>query len=133
MGIDSAGSGWDVVRAADRPNGGLLVDLWHHRRSSDDDDLLRSIPPDRIFSVQVSDATARASGPLVEDVQHRMLPGRGELDVVGFLRALTEMGVDAPVGVEVFDPVLVAEAGPAGAARTLHTALVDVVTQARLA
>jgi hypothetical protein len=42
------------------------------------------------------------------------------------------MGVDAPVGVEVFDPALVA-VGPGHAARELHAALVDVVTQAGLA
>ena len=128
MGIDSAATGWDVVRTADRANGGLLVDVWHHRRSSDRDDALRDIPPERIFSVQVCDATAAPLGPLVEDVQHRMLPGRGELDVVGFLRTLHEMGVTAPIGVEVFDPQLVRE-GPERAARELHASLVDVVKQ----
>src|SRR5262249_55827502 len=63
MGIDSAATAWDVVRTADRGNGGVLVDVWHHRRSSDRDDALRGIPPDRIFSVQLCDATAHPSGP----------------------------------------------------------------------
>jgi sugar phosphate isomerase/epimerase len=128
MGIGSLAAGWDVVRTADRPNGGLLVDLWHHRRSSHDDDLLESIPADRIFSVQVCDATAAPRGPLVEDVQYRMLPGRGDLDVVGFLRTLTATGVDAPIGVEVFDGELVAQ-GAEHAARELYSSLADVVTR----
>ena len=116
MGIDSAAAAWEVVRTADRPNGGLLVDLWHHRRSSADDEALRRVPADRIFSVQLCDGTAQPNGALVDDVQHRMLPGRGELDAVGFLRVLREMGVDAPVGVEVFDAALVAVGpGHAGA------------------
>ena len=46
-------------------------------------------------------------------------------------RKLAEMGVDAPLGVEVFDPALV-EVGPGHAARELHAALVDVVTRADL-
>jgi sugar phosphate isomerase/epimerase len=132
MGIASLADAWDVVRAADRPNGGLLVDLWHHRRTSTDDELLRSIPPDRIFSVQVCDATAQPIGPLEEDVTHRMLPGRGELDVVGFLRTLGDMGVDAPIGIEVFDGALVADGAP-HAARELHRVLREVVAEAGLA
>ena len=130
MGIDSLATAWDVVRTADRPNGGLLVDLWHHRRSSRDDDLLRSIPAARVFSVQVCDASAQPRGPLAEDVQHRTLPGEGELDVVGFLRTLAEMGVEAPIGVEVFDAGLVGR-GAGEAAQVLYQALHDVVTQAR--
>src|SRR5438067_13111831 len=34
----------EIVRLADRPNGGLLVDSWHHFRSGADDDGLRAIP-----------------------------------------------------------------------------------------
>jgi sugar phosphate isomerase/epimerase len=131
MGIGSLATAWDVVRTANRPNGGLLVDLWHHRRSSDDDQLLASVPPDRIFSVQVCDATAAPRAPLDEDVLYRMLPGVGDLDVVGFLRLLASMGVDAPIGIEVFDADLVAS-GANSAARGLYTALSDVVRRAGL-
>jgi len=108
MGIDSLATAWNVVRTADRRNGGLLVDVWHHRRSSHDDELLRAVPAEKIFSVQVCDATAEPLAPLAEDVQYRMLPGRGELGVVDFLRILQDRGVDAPIGIEVFDAELAA-------------------------
>ena len=130
MGIRSLAEAWDIVRTADRPNGGVLVDVWHHRRSHGDDRLLADIPPERVLSVQLCDADAEASGPLTEDVTRRTLPGRGELDVVEFVRALLASGVDAPFGVEAFDADLVAQ-GAQAAARVLHDELAAVVDAAR--
>ena len=39
--IADISTAWEVVRLADRPNAGILVDLWHHRRGGNDDDALR--------------------------------------------------------------------------------------------
>jgi sugar phosphate isomerase/epimerase len=130
MGIASLADGWDVVRTADRPNGGLLVDVWHHRRTSASDALLEEIPPERILSVQLCDAEAEPRGPLPEDVTRRTLPGRGALDVVGFVRTLLACGVAAPIGVEAFDAQLVAQGVPE-AAHVLHDELAAVVDAAR--
>jgi sugar phosphate isomerase/epimerase len=129
MTIASLQDAWEVVRTADRPNGGLLVDIWHHRRSDGDDSLLRTLPPESIFSVQLADGTAVPRGALIDDVRNRMLLGDGELDIVGFLRTLADMGVDAPVGIEVFDAELVAS-GADHAARVLYQSLHKVVAQA---
>lgn len=130
MGIRSLDEAWDIVRTADRPNGGLLVDVWHHRRSDGDDHLLAEIPPERVLSVQLCDGEAEPSGPLTEDVTRRTLPGRGELDVVEFVRTLLASGVEAPIGVEVFDADLVARGAPF-AARVLHDELAAVIDAAR--
>ena len=128
--IGDVASAWAVVRAAGRANGGLVVDNWHHRRGANDDDALRAVPAERIFSVQLSDAAARPVGPPEVDVLQRRLPGRGDLDPAGFLRGLWDRGVDAPVGVEVYDAELVAQgAGPA--AITLYDALRRTVEAAR--
>jgi sugar phosphate isomerase/epimerase len=120
--IGDVGRAWDVVRESGRDNAGLLVDFWHHRRGGNDDAALRRVPGNRIFSVQVSDAAATPVGPPQEDVLHRRLPGAGELDPAGFLRTLWEMGVTAPLGVEVYDADLVAQ-GPEVVGPRLYAAL----------
>lgn len=112
------GSGLDlraalaVVAAADRPNGGLLVDTWHLARTQDGTALLRDIPGARIVAVQISDS------PPVEDPEpdylaaaltRRLMPGEGALDLVGFLRLLDERASSAPIGVEVCSERLAAE------------------------
>ena len=94
-----------IVTAADRPNGGYCIDLWHHVRGATTDDMLRDLDPDRIFAVQLDD------GPLVptdadldyksDCLVHRLPPGEGEFDVVSFLHLLRELGVTAPLSAEV--------------------------------
>lgn len=101
-------AGWDVVRTADRPNGGLLFDTWHFFRGNPDLDLLARIPGDRIFSVQVADARAERLPDVRQDTQHRLLPGDGVLDITGALRVLDRIGGLAWVGPEVIAPELAA-------------------------
>ena len=99
---------WDLVRAADRPNGGLVFDTWHFFRGEPDFEVLAGIPGDRIFYVQLDDAPAVPSGPLREETQHRLLPGDGALDLVAAIRALDRIGGLRRVGPEVISPDLAA-------------------------
>jgi sugar phosphate isomerase/epimerase len=99
---------WDLVRAADRPNGGLVFDTWHFFRGEPDFEVLAGIPGDRIFCVQLDDAPAVPSGPLREETQHRLLPGDGALDLVAAIRALDRIGGLRRVGPEVISPDLAA-------------------------
>ena len=99
---------WDLVRAADRPNGGLVFDTWHFFRGEPDFEVLAGIPGDRIFYVQLDDAPAVPSGPLREETQHRLLPGDGDLDLVAAIRALNRIGGLRRVGPEVISPDLAA-------------------------
>jgi sugar phosphate isomerase/epimerase len=101
-GIPDAATAWKIVRTADRPNGGINLDVWHHFRGAADDDMLRAIPPERIVCVAISDADEQVVGDLIEDTtRRRRLPGEGAFDLVGFLRLLDEIGVTAPVTVEI--------------------------------
>ena len=78
--IPDLATAWQVVRAADRPNGGLMLDAWHYFRSSPDGALLRSIPGASILGVQLCDAPAVAEAdPLHATLHERLLPGDGEL------------------------------------------------------
>jgi sugar phosphate isomerase/epimerase len=99
---------WDLVRAADRPNGGLVFDTWHFFRGEPEFEVLAGIPGDRIFCVQLDDAPAVPSGPLREETQHRLLPGDGALDLVAAIRALDRIGGLRRVGPEVISPDLAA-------------------------
>lgn len=92
-----------LVEAADRDNGGVCVDVWHHTRGANDLDLIGAIPGDRITAIQVSD------GPLsptldtyYEDcLRTRVPPGDGEMDVGGFLEAVRGTGTTVPIALEV--------------------------------
>jgi sugar phosphate isomerase/epimerase len=95
---------WDIVRAADRPNGGLVFDTWHFFRGDPDFLTLASIPGERIMQVQIDDASATPTGTLREETQRRLLPGDGELDLTGALRALDAIGGLRWIGPEVINP-----------------------------
>ena len=105
--IPDLATAWQVVRAADRPNGGLMLDAWHYFRSDPDGALLRSIPGASILGVQLCDAPAVAEAePLHATLHERLLPGDGELALPTLLADLRATGTTAPLGVEVFSDVL---------------------------
>jgi sugar phosphate isomerase/epimerase len=101
--IATAADAQAIVEAAGRTNGGYCADIWHHRRGSDDDAQVRALPGDRVFAVQMNDGPRR---PQLDDYKqdcmtHRLPPGTGELDCVGFVRLLSDIGVRAPISLEI--------------------------------
>ncbi len=112
----------EVVRLADRSNGGLNVDAWHFTRSGDDVDALASVPGSSIVGIQLDDGPRAPEPNLIEATLHdRRVPGEGEFDLHGIVRALRETGSTAPIGVEVFSDALHALA-PTDAARRVGRA-----------
>lgn len=99
---------WNIVREADRPNGGLLFDTWHFFRGRPDLELLRKIPGDRIFAVQINDAALTPVQSLWYDTLHRSIPGEGTFDLAGVVDALATTGGLTWVGAEVMHPDLAA-------------------------
>jgi sugar phosphate isomerase/epimerase len=106
--IYDIGMAWDIVRVADRPNGGLVFDTWHFFRGTPDYDTLARVPGERIFQVQLDDALAAPEGTLREETQRRLLPGEGGLDLPTALRALDAIGGLRWAGPEVINPELAA-------------------------
>jgi sugar phosphate isomerase/epimerase len=97
----------DIVRAAGSANAGVLLDSYHFFRGPADLDALRAIAPEAIVSIQLSDATSVPSRPLAEEsVTDRRVPNDGFLDIPTLLVTIAEMGVEAPLAVEVMSDEL---------------------------
>ena len=130
-GIPDLAAGLRIVTAADRPNGGLMMDAWHLFRSGSSAAEVAALPAAIVNAVQLSDAPAIAPIDLrAETGSGRLLPGDGDTDLVGLVRALDAIGVDVPLGVEVFSSELRAR-GAAEAAALAMAALRRVVDESR--
>jgi sugar phosphate isomerase/epimerase len=118
---------WDIVRQV--AAAGLVFDTWHFFRGDADYAGLREVPRDRIFCVQVADARAQPHGSLRDETKRRLLPGDGELDLAGAIRALS--GALTWVGPEVMHPHL--EGRPASEVAAIALARTQAVLAAATA
>ncbi len=102
--IPDLATGWEVVRRADRDNGGLVLDTYHYFRGYPDLELLAGIPGEKFFAVQVCDATeAVQGGSLYNDQMHsRVTPGEGDFPLTKLMRTLQSIGGLTQVGPELF-------------------------------
>lgn len=94
---------WEVVRRADHPNIGLIVDSFHTLGRKIDPNSIRAIPGDKIFFVQLADAPAIDMDLLYWSRHFRNMPGEGDLDVQGFMQAVMATGYDGPISLEIFN------------------------------
>lgn len=96
----------DLLRRAEAPNAGLLIDVWHFYNGGGQPGHLADLPAAGITGVQLND------GPLVHEnfQQHaraeRQLPGEGDLDVVRLIHAVRRAGFTGPYCVESNTPAL---------------------------
>lgn len=107
-GIPDLAAAWRIVRDLDQASVGLTFDTWHYFRGTVDPALLRGIPGERIFQVQLADATWNlAAATLVEDLlHHRLLPGDGEFPIHDVLGVLQTTGGLSSVGIELFSDAM---------------------------
>ncbi|MFA5885328.1 MAG: sugar phosphate isomerase/epimerase [Acidimicrobiia bacterium] len=121
-----------VVRDAGRANAGVTLDTWHHHWGGAGAAEVLAAPPGAIRAVQCNDAPAEEPDDLAWATRyHRLVPGDGAIDLPGIVRALRDIGCDAPLTVEVFNDDLLAEHGPIGAARALGDAMRVIAAAAR--
>jgi sugar phosphate isomerase/epimerase len=130
--IPDAATAMQIVTRAGRANGGICLDCWHHFRGANDDDMLRAIPAERIFTVQLDDGPRQRVDPdyYTDCTRYRDVPGEGEFDLTGFLGLLDELGVRLPLSVEVISTDLL-QRPAAEVARRLADATRAVVASAR--
>jgi 4-hydroxyphenylpyruvate dioxygenase len=94
---------WEIVRRADHPNIGLILDSFHTLARKIDVDSIRAIPGDRIFIVQLADAPLIDMDLLYWSRHFRNMPGEGDLPVTDFMRAVAATGYDGPLSLEIFN------------------------------
>jgi len=107
-----------VVRAVDRPNAGILVDMLHMGRSDSSCDELRQLPREWFRFAHVCDAE-RALPPTMDGIirtarDERLFPGEGTIDVRGILACLPR---DIPYSLEIPRVTLSRAIGPEEVAR----------------
>jgi 3-dehydroshikimate dehydratase len=94
---------WEIVRRADHPNIGLILDSFHTLAKEIDPETIRRIPGDRIFFVQLADAPRIDMDLLYWSRHYRNMPGEGDLDVIGFMRAVAATGYVDTLSLEIFN------------------------------
>lgn len=122
-----------IVEGAGRPNGGYCVDIWHHIRGANDVEMIRQLDPKRIFAVQLNDGTLAPSEDdyKTDCLANRLPPGQGEFSVAEFVQMLLDMGVSAPLSLEVCSTELWATS-PERAAQISADAMRSVLTQVEI-
>ena len=69
--------------------------------------MIRTVPPDRVITIQINDGSHELVESELEDTfKRRVLPGHGEFRIADFVELVASLGVTAPVGVEVLNEEL---------------------------
>lgn len=108
----------DLLRRTTAPNLGLLVDVWHFFNGGGEPEQLTG----PIAAVQLNDGPRVHEDFLVHARAARCLPGHGDLDVVGLVRAVLRAGFAGPWCVEVNTPEFRALPIDEAAHRAAHAA-----------
>lgn len=119
---------WEIVRRADHPNVGLILDSFHSLSRNIPSDSIRAIPGDKIFFVQLADAPAMDMDVLHWSRHYRNMPGQGDLPVVDFMAAVTATGYSGPYSLEIFNDEFRGRV-PEAVARDGHRALMLLADQ----
>lgn len=101
--VNSYQQAWQLVRQADHPALGLILDSFHTLSLKGDPSAIGEIPGDKIFFVQMADAPVLAMDVLEWSRHFRCFPGQGEFDLAGFLAPIIRSGYRGPLSLEVFN------------------------------
>lgn len=123
----------ETVRlAADSgPNIGVTLDAWHWYHSGGTVADVAAAPVERIVHVHVSDAKTMPPEEVEDNM--RLLPGEGVIDLVGFFRALRQIGYAGGVAPETIGPRIPDTMAPEESARIALAATRDVMKKAGIA
>lgn len=101
--IVDAADALEIVERANRPNGGVCFDIWHHVRGANDLELLRRVPSELIVGIQMSDGP---SEPVLDDyrddcLRYRVPPGTGTFAIDEFVAMVIDHAPVLPWDLEV--------------------------------
>jgi len=118
-----------IVERANHPNLGIVLDSFHTMVRPENWSEIADLPANRIFFLQLGDAPRMDADPLTIRRQHSRLPGQGDLDVAGFLRAVLATGYSGNLSIEIFNEHTTEP--PKATARAGMSSLLNVEEQAR--
>lgn len=98
----------ELLIVIDRDNVGILLDTFHFFMGDSDLEALKRIPPKNIFLIHCNDLVDNnellSELSLIEITRgYRVAPGLGNFPLARLFRTLREMGVEAPVSLEVLN------------------------------
>jgi len=103
--INLYGQAWDIVRRADHPHLGLILDSFHTLSLNDDPSRIAQIPGEKIFFLQMADAPRMAMDVLQWARHFRCFPGQGQFDLDNFFEQVLRAGYTGPLSLEIFNDV----------------------------
>lgn len=114
--INTYGRAWQVVKQANHPHLGVVLDSFHTLALGDSPDGIADIPGNKIFFVQLADAPKLSMDILSWSRHFRCFPGQGDFDVTRFTLKALQAGYTGPLSLEIFNDDF-------RAASTRHTAI----------
>lgn len=96
---------WRIVRQADHPALGVCLDSFHVLSRGSDLAMIRTIPPEKLFFLQLADAPDLNMDILQWSRHHRLFPGQGSFDLTTFTGNVLSTGYSGPLSLEVFNDV----------------------------
>ena len=90
-----------IIEQAGQPNLGLMWDFFHYHKSQVPLDVIRQIPPDKLWLVHVDDAPDLPPATLKDP--DRVYPGQGAMPLSSYFAILDDLGYTGPVSIELFN------------------------------
>jgi 4-hydroxyphenylpyruvate dioxygenase len=94
---------WSIVKRANHPHLGLIVDSFHTLSLRDDPSGIAKIPGEKIFFMQLADAPLLVMDVLQWARHYRNFPGQGQFDLENFLEQVLLAGYTGPMSLEIFN------------------------------
>ena len=94
---------WEVVRRANHPAVGTIIDSFHVFARGHELNTLASIPGDRIFLIHVADAPKLEMDHLYWSRHFRCFPGQGHFPLDQFMNAVSATDYDGWFSLEIFN------------------------------
>ena len=94
---------WNIVRRANHPHLGLIVDSFHTLSLRDDPSGIADVPGEKIFFMQLADAPLLVMDVLQWARHYRSFPGQGQFDLENFFEQVLRSGYAGPMSLEIFN------------------------------
>jgi 4-hydroxyphenylpyruvate dioxygenase len=94
---------WDIVRKADHPAVGIVLDSFHSLSRKIPIGSMGGIAAEKIFLMQIADAPIMPMDYLYWSRHFRCFPSQGDLPVAEYVAAAAKVGYTGPISLEIFN------------------------------